>query len=79
VGPGIAGSPDVLVNKKPALRKDDPGMHMACCGPNTWKVVMGSATVKINGKPAARQNDMTKHCGGVGKFIEGSSDVIVGG
>jgi len=78
VGPGIAGSPDVNVNGKPALRTDDPGIHTACCGPNTWTALKGSATVLINGKAAHRKDDATKHCGSVGKLIEGSSDVIVG-
>lgn len=79
VGPAIAGSADVNVNSRPALRKDDPGMLAACCGPNTWQALLGSQTVLINGKPAHRQGDQTKHCGGVGKLIDGSTDVIVGG
>ena len=33
VGPAIIGSPDVNVNKLPAVRVDDTGIHMACCGP----------------------------------------------
>jgi len=36
-------------------------------------------TVFINGKPAVRQGDQTKHCGGLGKMIEGSQNVIIGG
>lgn len=51
----------------------------ACCGPNTWNAGMGSGTVFINGKQAHRLGDMTRHCGGVGKLIEGSANVIVGG
>ena len=31
VGPAIIGSPDVNVNKMPALRVDDTGMHAICC------------------------------------------------
>ena len=71
VGPAVAGSP--------ALRVQDPGIHAACCGPNTWNAGMGSGTVFINGKQAHRLGDMTRHCGGVGKLIEGSANVIVGG
>ena len=36
------------MNKLPALRVDDTGIHMACCGPNTWTAQMGSSTVFIN-------------------------------
>jgi uncharacterized Zn-binding protein involved in type VI secretion len=79
IGPIIGGSASVNINGRPAGRLDDPGIHAACCGPNTWNVQMGSATVFINGKPAARINDSTKHCGGVGQIIEGSPDVIIGG
>jgi uncharacterized Zn-binding protein involved in type VI secretion len=35
-------------------------------------------TVLINNKGAHRMGDMTKHCGGVGKLITGSTDVLVG-
>jgi uncharacterized Zn-binding protein involved in type VI secretion len=73
------GSPDVMVNNKPAGRVDDMGVHMACCGPNMFTCQMGSGTVFINGKKAHRKDDMDKHCGGVGKMIEGSDDVITGG
>jgi uncharacterized Zn-binding protein involved in type VI secretion len=73
------GSPDVNVNSKPALRVDDKGTHQACCKANMWTAQIGSATVFINGKAAHRMNDMTTHCGGVGRLIEGSSDVITGG
>jgi uncharacterized Zn-binding protein involved in type VI secretion len=79
IGPAVQGSPDVLVNGKPALREGDPGVHSPCCGPNSWKAAAGSATVIINGKPAHRIGDQDQHCGGVGKLIEGSADVIVGG
>jgi len=79
VGPAVSGSPDVNVNGRPALRVGDSGVHAACCGPNTWTAQSGSGTVFINGKPAHRMNDVDQHCGGVGKLIEGSTDVIVGG
>jgi len=79
IGPAVMGSPDVMVNKRPALRVGDKGIHMACCGPNTWTAAMGSATVLINNKAAHRMGDTDTHCGGVGMLIEGSPDVIVGG
>lgn len=79
VGPAIVGSPDIMVNKKPALRVDDKGIHTACCGSNTWTAVTGSSTVFINGKAAHRMGDLSSHCGGMGLLIEGSPNVIVGG
>ncbi len=79
VGPAIMGSPDVYVNGFPALRKDDMGIHMACCDGNIWNALTGSATVFINGKPAHRKGDTTKHCGGVGELTMGSPNVDVGG
>ncbi len=30
VGTAVSGSPDVFVNKLPAFRKDDNGIHAAC-------------------------------------------------
>src|SRR5437899_6383960 len=77
-GPAIAGSPDVFVNGRPALRVDDVGIHAVCCGPNMWSAQKGAPTVFINGKAAFRKNDPSKHCGGQGKLIEGSDNVIVG-
>lgn len=79
IGPAVAGSPDVSINGRPAVRVGDPGIHAACCGPNTWKAAQGSGTVFINGKPAHRLGDMDTHCGGVGKMVEGSPDVDIGG
>ncbi len=78
-GPAIQGSPNVLVNKRPAVRVGDKGVHAACCGPNMWTAAMGSGTVMFNNMPAHRLGDMDQHCGGVGKMIEGSTDVDVGG
>jgi uncharacterized Zn-binding protein involved in type VI secretion len=78
-GPAIAGSPNVQVNSRPALRVDDAGIHAACCGPNQWRALQGSATVFINGKAAHRVGDATQHCGGRGQLVEGSPNVMVGG
>jgi hypothetical protein len=79
VGPAIVGSTDVFTNSRPAFRKDDQGLHAACCNTNMWKAVQGSGTVFINNKEAVRQGDKTKHCGGSGQMIEGSSNVMIGG
>jgi len=78
VGPAFQGSPNVQVNYRPALRVGDMGLHAPCCGPNVWTASEGSSTVLINNKAAHRQGDGDDHCGGDGKLIEGSPDVIVG-
>lgn len=75
-GPAVNGSTDVFINKLPAIRLDDPGIHMACCGPNQWQVAKGSPTVYVNNKPLARMGDKTKHCGGNGTLIVGSPNVF---
>jgi hypothetical protein len=68
----------VNINGKPALRVGDKGTHAACCGSNTWKAVKGAPRVLINGRAVHRIADKTQHCGGSGRLIEGSPDVIVG-
>jgi uncharacterized Zn-binding protein involved in type VI secretion len=77
VGPIVVGSSDVFTNGKPQGRQDDLGIHAVCCGPNNYQIAKGSPTVYVNGKPAARMQDKTKHCGGSGQIIEGSSDVLL--
>ena len=79
IGPAITGSPNVMVNFRPALRVGDKGIHAPCCGPNMWTAVKGSATVMINNQPAHRMGDTDQHCGGIGFLVEGSPDVISGG
>jgi uncharacterized Zn-binding protein involved in type VI secretion len=79
IGPGIAGSPDVIVNGQPALRVDDTGVHAACCGPNMWTAKAGSGTVLINNKAAHRLGDQDQHCGGMGQMVAGSPNVVTGG
>ncbi|MGD9006533.1 MAG: PAAR domain-containing protein [Desulfobacteraceae bacterium] len=78
IGPAVQGSSNVTTNGKPAVRKGDGGIHSSCCGPNRWRAGAGSKTVFINGKPAFRQNDLTIHCGGIGKQIQSSGNVIIG-
>lgn len=77
-GPLVGGSSDVIVNGLAAARVNDPGIHAACCGPNTWNAKAGSGTVFINGKKAHRKGDSTKHCGGNGTMKQGSGDVFTG-
>lgn len=79
IGPAISGSPDVKVNNLPLVRMGDSGIHTACCGEGTWKVVDGSTGVFVNGRPVARKGDITQHCGGKGHLITGSANVVVGG
>ncbi len=79
VGPAVTGAVFTFVNNRPALRVSDMGIHAACCGPNIWTAAMGSATVFIEFLPAHRKGDLDLHCGGLGKLIEGSPDVDVGG
>ncbi len=81
VGPLIAASPNVFINSIPAGRKDDPGIHAVCCGPNIWTADAGSGTVFINSIEAFRKDDATKHCGGAGsgKSIQASPNVDSGG
>lgn len=76
-GPAVQGSSNVTINGKPAVRKGDGGIHMLCYRSNTWRATGGSSTVIVNGKPAFRLNDKTQHCGGTGKSISASADMII--
>ena len=81
VGPFVMGSPNVMTNSRPAIRQDDPGMHMICCFTNMYKAVGCSATVFIDGKGAVRKGDQTQHCEPqtfMGEVIDGSGDVFIG-
>jgi uncharacterized Zn-binding protein involved in type VI secretion len=77
VGPFIGGSGNVFINSLPAIRKGDPGIHAVCCGPNMYKANQGSDNVFTNSKAQVRLDDETKHCGGSGKTIAGSANVLV--
>ncbi|PIE02408.1 MAG: hypothetical protein CSA81_07015 [Acidobacteria bacterium] len=77
-GPAITGSPDVLINNRPALRVKDKGLHAACCSCNMWEAKVGSSTVMINNRFAFRKGDLSMHCGGFGTLIQGSPDVLIG-
>jgi uncharacterized Zn-binding protein involved in type VI secretion len=77
-GPAISASGNVNINGAPALRQGDSGIHMACCGPAIWKVLIGSGQVMVNGMPLARQGDPTQHCGGLGTMQEASRNVFDG-
>jgi hypothetical protein len=77
-GPATQGSPNVIINGKPGVRVGDQGIHGLCCGLNRWAAAGGAPSVSINSQPAVRLHDRTMHCGGVGKIIEASSNVIIG-
>ena len=79
IGIAITGSEDVLINDRSALRQGDMGVHIVCCGENTWQASSGSPTVLINEHPAHRLIDIDTHCGGIGLMITGSPNVIIGG
>ena len=80
VGPTINGSTNVFVNSMPAIRQNDPGIHAACCGANTYKSTQGSPNVFVNSKPLCRLNDQTLHCNiSPGKFIGSSANVFANG
>jgi uncharacterized Zn-binding protein involved in type VI secretion len=80
LGPAIAGSPNVRVNGRAALRVGDTGVHTVCCGPNQWTAQLGSVNVFINGKGAHRQGDAVTHCWNtLGHLTSGSPDVSAGG
>ncbi len=77
-GPATAGSANVLINGRRALRIEDTGIHASCCGPNEWAAVGGAPRVLINDRPAHRLGDATRHCGGFGKLATGSPSVLIG-
>lgn len=78
IGPAIVGSANVLTNSLPSVRVGDPGIHSACCGPNIWNAKTGSKSVLINGRKAHRLSDLVQHCGGIGRTVQGSPNVLVG-
>jgi len=75
-----SGSPDVLIEGKPAARVGDTstthlmpgGKH---CVPHAAPIATGSATVFINGRPAARVGDYLSGCT---QIAQGSATVIIG-
>lgn len=63
--PATAGSPNVYLDKIPALRKGDAVAPHGCsnCPPHGRAVSAGSPSVFVNGKPLARVGDGVD-CGG---------------
>ena len=73
--PAIAGSPNVLIDQIPALRKGDGVAPHGCsnCPPHGRSVSAGSPTVFVNGRPLARVGDGVD-CGG--SVAAGSGTVV---
>jgi uncharacterized Zn-binding protein involved in type VI secretion len=77
VGPSITATADVFINGIPALTLGDVGIHVACCGANTWQVIEASAGLFVNGSAAVRKGDKTLHCGiSLGHMIQASGNVF---
>ena len=78
--PAIAGSADVIINGKPAVRVGDayaPHACPTCPAPvHPRKLAQGSPTIEINGRPAGRIGDAID-CGGTAQT--GSGDVFFDG
>jgi len=72
-----SGSGDVIVNNKPAARKDDPVDPHPIFPPHDAgpQIVQGSGTVIVNNIPVARKDDSV-NCGHA--IESGSDDVIAG-
>lgn len=75
------GSPDVIINGRPACRQGDittghlvPGGRR--CGSHSAPVARGSLSVLINGRGAARVGDAIAGCT---RIAQGSADVVIGG
>lgn len=79
IGPAVSGSPNVFLEGLPMLRVGDPGVHSACCASNSWQCAAGSTDVFVNGIPAVRRGDATRHCGGAGAMVNGSTTVFLNG
>jgi uncharacterized Zn-binding protein involved in type VI secretion len=71
-GPILTGSPNVIIDGKPAARVGDTGTHvyLVCIGANKFEIIEGDNSVLINGRPAARIGDKTRHCGGIGRIVQ---------
>jgi len=71
-GPILEGSPDVLIEGKPAARVGDKA-QCEVGGPDT--IAEGAPMVLINGKPAAILCSKTVHGGEV---VAGASEILIG-
>ncbi|QUS59147.1 PAAR domain-containing protein [Pseudovibrio brasiliensis] len=78
--PAIAGSPNILINNRLAVRQGDAYAPHPCpvcpSPPHGRSLASGSPTVLFNNKQAGRQGDPID-CGGADST--GSGDVLIGG
>lgn len=74
--PCTQGSPDVMIDSKPAHRVGDAWALHCCSGScHPSMLVQGSPTVMVNGKPLGRIGDMVA-CGS--RIATGSPTTLVG-
>lgn len=74
----LAGSPDVIVNNSPAVRKTDPYGQVHSCNDDSHSMgvaATGSSTVFVNGFGVHRTGDLVS-CGDTAGV--GSSNVFAG-
>ncbi len=78
--PAISGSPNILINNRPAVRQGDAYAPHPCpvcpLPPHGRKLASGSPTVLFNNKQAGRVGDPID-CGG--SDATGSGNVLIGG
>ncbi len=76
-GINTSGSPDVIINNKPAHRLSDTG-SCRCPHGGTYASTQGSPDVIVNNLPLTRIGDTTvcQVCGQSGTHVSGSPDVI---
>lgn len=79
--PAVTGSPNVMVNNRPALRVGDVGTVVAgAFSTDTvqWVAAQGARCVLINNRNAHRAWDVDDHRGCPGTIVEGSPYTFVG-
>jgi uncharacterized Zn-binding protein involved in type VI secretion len=80
VGRSVTASPNVLINRRPALRQGDQGVHRRGQAGAEWEAIAGAPRVLINGRRAQRIGDVIGETSGSaqGELVEGSPDVLIG-
>jgi uncharacterized Zn-binding protein involved in type VI secretion len=61
-GQFTVGSPNVLVNSRPAIRLNDLALTVCCPGTNTAVPTVGAVKTLTNSRPTIRMGDVTTHC-----------------
>ena len=72
----VTGSPNVIVEGRPAVRLNDS--HRNGCG-HTFKAIQGSKTVLVNNRPVHRLQDKIAGSGTGQCVIPGNKTVFAGG